>query len=362
MAAVLLFVSVLYLGFIINRNGTGVRDEQEDEVAIEKRYENKLVYTTDVENANEYIYREDCEQRGGTFNECGDVCPKDADLCAQVCAFTCLLEGDDDQELIWKKYTDQKLGFSIPYIKSMEVGAERRNSIEFIFTGPKQSTGTELYDGVRVVVSRLKYPEKQTLKEFSQELSQPAQGTGGEVVREVSLETEYDQFTYSFKVSSLGEYEHKIALVYPGEAFDVSYFVSEEDYDHIAKRMVKGFKITDERKLSSEKDGLVEIHSPKIGQSVSSPLVVEGQAKNVWFFEASFPVVLTDWDGRIMAQAPATTSEDWMSEGMHSFRAELDFDLTDNNFMPRGNLILRKSNPSGLPKNADGLEIPIYFE
>ncbi len=56
---------------------------------------------------------------------------------------------------------------------------------------------------------------------------------------------------------------------------------------------------------------------------------------------------------------PATTTQDWMTEDFVSFTATLTFEgsTTDS-----GKLILEKDNPSGLPENADSLEIPIKFE
>ncbi|MBD3247887.1 hypothetical protein GF382_01195 [Candidatus Falkowbacteria bacterium] len=365
--AILLFVSVLYIFYLVFwADMIGGQNNQGEKVAIDKRLENKLVYTTNIDDETKYLYREDCEQRGGTFNACGTVCPEDAAICAQVCAFTCQLQDDEQKDqngsLIWEEHIDDDLGFSIPYPDSMKVSQERANSVEFILIGSDQASGTELYDGIRVLISRFSFPQEQTLEEFSRELAKPAEGAGGKILEEVSLETEHEQFTYSFTVSSLGEYRHKVALVYPGEVFDVSYFVSGEEYEDLAEKMVDDFEVTDEQKSVSEKKGLVEVHSPKLGQSVSSPLVVEGEAKNNWFFEASFPVVLVDWDGRIMAEAPAMTSENWMSDGLHSFRSELEFDLTEENFIPRGTLIIKKSNPSGLPDNADSLEVPVYFK
>src|SRR6185436_520379 len=54
--------------------------------------------------------------------------------------------------------------------------------------------------------------------------------------------------------------------------------------------------------------------SVKAGDTVSSPLTVTGEARGNWYFEASFPAVLVDWDGKIIAQLPAQAQGDWMTQ------------------------------------------------
>lgn len=110
-----------------------------------------------------------------------------------------------------------------------------------------------------------------------------------------------------------------------------------------------------------EKANLIRIDSPRPNQSVQSPLTIKGEARGNWFFEASFPVILTDWDGRIIAQGIATAKGDWMTTEFVSYEAILTFTVDKNAYSNRGSLILRKDNPSGLPANDDALEIPVTF-
>lgn len=114
-----------------------------------------------------------------------------------------------------------------------------------------------------------------------------------------------------------------------------------------------------------EKLDLIRINTPRPNQSVSSPTTIIGEARGHWFFEASFPVVLTNWDGLIIAEGFATAEGDWMTEEFVPYTAELEYDSPysagDPDFMKNGTLILRKDNPSGLPENDDELEIPVKF-
>jgi hypothetical protein len=116
----------------------------------------------------------------------------------------------------------------------------------------------------------------------------------------------------------------------------------------------------------ASKADLIVLNSPQPNDYISSPLQLSGQARGYWFFEASFPIVLTNWDGLIIAEGYATATSDWMTEEFVPFTATLEFTSpyvdTDPDFMSRGSLILQKDNPSGLPENDNALELPIYFE
>jgi Immunoglobulin-like domain of bacterial spore germination len=115
----------------------------------------------------------------------------------------------------------------------------------------------------------------------------------------------------------------------------------------------------------NEKAELIKLTTPVPNGVVGSPLLVSGQARGGWFFEASFPVSLTNWDGLIIAEGVAQASTDWMTTEFVPFTATLTFtnpyQTGDQDFMKKGALILQKDNPSGLPENADALEIPIRF-
>ena len=113
----------------------------------------------------------------------------------------------------------------------------------------------------------------------------------------------------------------------------------------------------------SEQGVSLTVTYPLQNAVISSPLTITGEAPGTWYFEASFPVVLVDWDGLILAQGIATAQSDWMTEDMVSFEATIEFTppATTEDFMKTGALILQRDNPSGLPENDDSLQIPILF-
>ncbi len=110
---------------------------------------------------------------------------------------------------------------------------------------------------------------------------------------------------------------------------------------------------------------LIKLNSVSDGDVVGSPLLLNGEARGYWFFEASFPVVLTNWDGLIIAEGVATAEGDWMTEEFVPFTAKLEYtspyQAGDPDFMKRGSLILKKDNPSGLPEKDDAFEITVFF-
>ncbi|MBI1998737.1 MAG: peptidylprolyl isomerase [Parcubacteria group bacterium] len=116
-----------------------------------------------------------------------------------------------------------------------------------------------------------------------------------------------------------------------------------------------------------EKADLIRLDSPQPNEAIGSPLIVRGSARGNWFFEASFPLILTDWDGKIIAESfaqaksdPATGEVNWMTSEFVPFEGTLIFETPS--YGERGALILKKDNPSGLPENDDALEVPIMFK
>jgi len=113
-----------------------------------------------------------------------------------------------------------------------------------------------------------------------------------------------------------------------------------------------------------EKSDLIRLTSPLPNAEVTSPLTITGEARGNWYFEASFPVMLTDWDGKILAEGFATAHGEWMTTDFVPFTATITFATADisGQYANRGTLILKKDNPSGLPEHDDALEIPVVLK
>src|SRR5690348_5201289 len=75
------------------------------------------------------------------------------------------------------------------------------------------------------------------------------------------------------------------------------------------------------------KENFIRVTSLKANDTITSPLTVTGVART-WFLEGSFPVMLTDWDGKIIAQGIAQAQGEpgaWMTDNFVPFSATITF-------------------------------------
>lgn len=105
-------------------------------------------------------------------------------------------------------------------------------------------------------------------------------------------------------------------------------------------------------------EDLIRVFTPQANEKISSPLLITGEARGFWFFEATFPIKLLDDQGNLIAQHYAQAKGDWMTADFVPFEAELVFEAPT---IQKGYLVLEKDNPSDLPENAEELRIPIIF-
>ncbi|PIX62245.1 hypothetical protein CO057_03070 [Candidatus Uhrbacteria bacterium CG_4_9_14_0_2_um_filter_41_50] len=108
---------------------------------------------------------------------------------------------------------------------------------------------------------------------------------------------------------------------------------------------------------ATQDDIIVDL--PLAGDTITSPLTINGKARGSWFFEASAPVMVVNWDGLIIGEGYIQTTSDWMTADFVDFTGEITF--TNPTYQNNGVIILKNDNPSGLPENDKALEIPIYF-
>lgn len=103
---------------------------------------------------------------------------------------------------------------------------------------------------------------------------------------------------------------------------------------------------------------LIHVNAPLEQAVVTSPLVVTGEARGSWYFEASFPVKLLDGNGTVLAQVPAHAQSDWMTTSFVPFTATLTFSKPA---MSTGTLVLKKDNPSDMREHDDSISVRVRF-
>lgn len=107
-----------------------------------------------------------------------------------------------------------------------------------------------------------------------------------------------------------------------------------------------------------DKLDLIRLESPRPNQVVSSPMLIKGEARGNWYFEASFPAKLLDANGNQLAIMPIQAKGEWMTTDFVPFEATMTFPTPTTS---TGTLILEKDNASGLPEYDDKLIVPVRF-
>ncbi len=112
--------------------------------------------------------------------------------------------------------------------------------------------------------------------------------------------------------------------------------------------------------LTSIKGVKIYVDVEDMDDGIASPLVLSGSAPGTWFFEASAPIVLTDWDGLIIATGYIQALGEWMTTDYVPFSGTLTFEKPA--YGERGTLIFRKDNASGEARFDDAAEMTIQFK
>ena len=106
-----------------------------------------------------------------------------------------------------------------------------------------------------------------------------------------------------------------------------------------------------------EEEGIL-ISSPKAKQKIESPIIIKGQARGFWFFEAEFIVQVFDSNNFLLGQTILRAEDDWMTEEFVSFQGNLIFSQPSIN---KGFLKFLKNNPSGLAEHEKVFQVEVYF-
>ncbi len=113
-------------------------------------------------------------------------------------------------------------------------------------------------------------------------------------------------------------------------------------------------------KFTSLKGIEIFLDNPVENQKVTSPLKITGKAPGNWFFEASAPVIITNWDGLIIGESYIQAQGEWMTTDYVSFEGTLEF--TNTEYGDYGFIIFKKDNPSGEPQFDDAVEFKVMFK
>lgn len=368
-------------------------------IPVEERFEDKIVYTTDLD-VDTASLRAHCEQLGGTFNPCGTICSPDAEICAEVCAYTCeeipgrgpafetaawtplQVQGFDFQlrypEQEWSVAVDTSFSMSPkfniymqPAGASLDLPLDHFANVSHFSLFPRGIPTEGLFGKTRPFRLKAPFPISGESRLYLLEDGTPFAGMvkparpperwtdAGFVWMRVRTEDMEVRCIRDGREISREECDPLVA----GDRIARTGTVDERTWEtELAMLETLRFDAAD---LPDQDERTITLTEPRPEAVVSSPLEVSGRARGPWYFEGSFPVVLTNWDGLIIAESQAEAQDEWTTEEFVPFEAVLVFEPPyapgDPDFMRGGTLIFRKANPSGLPENDEAVEIPVRF-
>lgn len=103
----------------------------------------------------------------------------------------------------------------------------------------------------------------------------------------------------------------------------------------------------------------IRINTPLAGNLISNPVSLRGEAKGLWYFEASFPIIIVDANGKAIGKGVAQAEGDWQTDNFVSFQTTIGFGEPETS---TGFIVFKKDNPSGLPENEQEVQLPVRFK
>jgi hypothetical protein len=123
-------------------------------------------------------------------------------------------------------------------------------------------------------------------------------------------------------------------------------------------RTKEGKTFTEDIGNMLDKMKLIILDSPRPNDKIPNPVTLTGKARGSWFFEASFPAVILDSNGKVLGTIPVQADGEWMTSDFVPFSVTFPYIKPTTT---KGTLILKKDNPSGESKNDDELRVPVIF-
>ncbi|MFP4514474.1 MAG: hypothetical protein ACLFNO_00520 [Parcubacteria group bacterium] len=180
---------------------------EDKNIDIKASYSNKIVYGSNSDLGIEEL-RDDCQRRGGTFNECGSACGPEAEGCIEVCTYTCEIDRDTSvkelnvSEIDWKYYYSKNFKVGFDFLPSMNIEKNQDGSVSFLYFGDTQGFGTEVYDGIVFTVNRVLNRDDLSIREYTE--TRFDENEIATVADEISEYTLNDISGYSYSLISAG--------------------------------------------------------------------------------------------------------------------------------------------------------------
>lgn len=140
----------------------------------------------------------------------------------------------------------------------------------------------------------------------------------------------------------------------PQYTYAIQAYPANSKYIETFEQMLQTFTIT----RGQDANAVVSLTNPQRQATITSPVTVAGQAPGNWFFEGVIPVEIQDEDGTVLGETSLSATGNWMTTAPVSFSGQITFEESDTE---TGYIVVKKDNPSGLPKNADQRRFAVSF-
>ena len=101
------------------------------------------------------------------------------------------------------------------------------------------------------------------------------------------------------------------------------------------------------------------VATPTPGAVVGKTFAIKGQARGIWYFEASFPIEVRDAAGTVLTTVVAQAEGEWMTTAFVPFTATATVPAS---YIGPATIVLKKDNPSGLSEHDASASYPITVE
>jgi len=109
-------------------------------------------------------------------------------------------------------------------------------------------------------------------------------------------------------------------------------------------------------------EGLAIFPTWSAGEPATFPILIDGEARGFWFFEATFPIEIRLENGTVLAQGYAEAQDEWMTTDVVPFYAVLEKKNDAPDYVGQAALILHKANASGLPEHDAQFTTQIFID
>lgn len=137
-----------------------------------------------------------------------------------------------------------------------------------------------------------------------------------------------------------------------GDTYLITAYPADTTYRETFIQMLGTFELFDT-------NSLVKLTSIDSGDSIESGVLLEGEAPGMWMFEGQLEVRVETAGGAVLGTETLSAEGDWMTEDLVPFSGEVEFDVPAG--VGEGYVVFVKSNPSGLPENADEVRFRVLF-